>query len=257
MLVIQFIIGFILGVIIFLGGMHFYAKYAAYEKKSQCPNILIQMGSKYYLLNSNMDQIPGVNPLEFRTLEEYNEFLKWQKTVGIKCPVLYVQKTYDAQGNRVYKMRPSVNDPKGGLPPSSSPHVSEPDYELMKASSCGQPYIDISGSNPHTSIGFSLWDMISTPNVEQQPIPEPAQTKPPIPTETKVSVPSSVPKKKNTYDASIPKVEYPANLSPCPIPEFKTLSDDPMDTNWGGEDYTEKSVRSGKYAGSEVMLPGA
>lgn len=242
MLVIQFIIGFILGVIIFLGGMHFYAKYATYEKKSQCPNILIQMGSKYYLLNSNMEQVPGVNPLEFQTLEEYNEFLKWQKTVGIKCPVLYVQKTYDAQGNRVYKMRPSVNDPKGGLPPSSTPHVSEPNHELMNASSCGQPYIDISGSNPHTSIGFSFWDTISSP--------EPTQTKPP-------SKQSTVPKKENTYDASVPKVEYPANLTPCPVPEFKTLSDDPMDTNWGGEDYTEKSVKAGKYAGSEVMLPGA
>ncbi len=55
-----------------------------------------------------------------------------------------------------------------------------------------------------------------------------------------------------TYDSTIPKVEYPANLTPCPIPEFKQLSDDPMDPNWGGEDYTEKSVKAGKYAGSEL-----
>lgn len=257
MLVIQFIIGFILGVIIFLGGMHFYAKYATYEKQSQCPNILIQMGSKYYLLNSKMAQVPGVNPLEFRTLEDYNEFLKWQKTVGIKCPVLYVQKTYDAQGNRVYKMRPSVNDPKGGLPPAPSTYVptSEVDTELINASSCGMPSVDISGSNPQTSIGFSFWNEVSGFVGSTGPAgpEEPAKlTK--FAKHSKGFTGPSGPVNQNikSYDPTIPKVEYPANLTPCPIPEFKALSDDPMDTNWGGQDYTEKSVKSGKYAGSEI-----
>jgi hypothetical protein len=232
MLVIQFIIGFILGVIIFLGGLHFYAKYASYEKTSRCPNILIQVGSKYFLLNSNIERVPGVNPLEFNTLEDYHEFLKWQKTVGIKCPVLFVQKTYDAQGNKVYKMRPSVNDQKGGLPPTSPPYLSsdKPNTAIINESTCGKPTIDVSGADPHTSINYSLWELF-----------------------TGISSSSKTDANGNSvHNKLTPKIEFPADLTPCPIPEFKTLSDDPMDTNWGGEDYTEKSIKSGKYKGSEV-----
>jgi hypothetical protein len=88
--------------------------------KQRCPNLLIQFGSKFYLYNSNIQKVPGVNPIEFNNLEDYTDFLKWQNTVGIKCPVLYVQNTYDAQGNRVYKIRPSVTEPQCGLPPSVS-----------------------------------------------------------------------------------------------------------------------------------------
>jgi hypothetical protein len=114
--------------VVFLSGMYFYAKYSNPEiletlqnnTKPRCPNLLIQFGSKFYLYNSNVKKVPGVNPIEFNNLEDYTDFLKWQKTVGIKCPVLYVQNTYDAQGNRVYKIRPSVTEPQGGLPPSVS-----------------------------------------------------------------------------------------------------------------------------------------
>ena len=232
MLVIQFIIGFILGVIIFLGGLHFYAKYATYEKTSRCPNILVQIGSKYFLLNSNIAKVPGVNPLEFNTLEDYHEFLKWQKTVGIKCPVLFVQKTYDAQGNRVYKMRPSVNDQKGGLPPTSPYYVSsnKPNTAIINESTCGKPTIDVSGAEPNTSINYSLWELFTGTQ-----------------SSSKIDANGNV-----VHNKLTPKIEFPADLKPCPVPEFKTLSDDPMDTNWGGQDYTEKAIKSGKYEGSEV-----
>lgn len=231
MLVVQFIIGFILGVTIFLGGLHFYAKYASYEKTSRCPNILIQVGSKYFLLNSNIERVPGVNPLEFNTLEDYHEFLKWQKTVGIKCPVLFVQKTYDAQGNRVYKMRPSVNDQKGGLPPTPPSYVSsdKPNIAIINESTCGKPTIDVSGADPHSSIKYSLWELFTGSNT------------------SKIDANGNA-----VHSTATPKIEFPADLTPCPVPEFKTLSDDPMDTNWGGQDYTEKAVKSGKYKGSEV-----
>jgi len=241
MLVVQFIIGFILGVTIFLGGLHFYAKYASYEKTSRCPNILIQVGSKYFLLNSNIERVPGVNPLEFATLEDYHEFLKWQKTVGIKCPVLFVQKTYDAQGNRVYKMRPSVNDPKGGLPPTPPSYVTsdKPNTSIINESTCGKPTIDVSGSDPHTSMKYSLWELFTGSNTSS--------------TTSSTNPISKIDANGNAvHSVTTPKIEFPADLTPCPVPEFKTLSDNPMDTNWGGQDYTEKAVKSGKYEGSEV-----
>lgn len=137
--------------IIFLGGLYFYVKYyksnyklfEAFDnnnKEIRCPNILIQKGAKYYLYNSNLVEVPGVNPIMFNDLEEYNQFLEWQRSVGIRCPVLYVQNTYDAQGNRVYKMRPSVNELQGGLPPSIPVNLPMKFTQLVDASKADKPY---------------------------------------------------------------------------------------------------------------------
>jgi hypothetical protein len=86
---------------------------------ARCPNILIQKGTNFYLYNSRLAKIPGVNPIEFNSLEDYVEFLDWQRSQGIKCPVLYLQKSYDVQGNPTYKVRPSVTELQGGIPSST------------------------------------------------------------------------------------------------------------------------------------------
>jgi hypothetical protein len=119
-----------------IGGLYFYLRNSDWTTvegmttsggESRCPNILIQKGAKYYLYNSKLAKVPGVNPVMFNNLEEYVEFIEWQRGAGIRCPVLYVQNTYDAQGERVYKIRPSVTELQGGLPPSScSPRASLP-----------------------------------------------------------------------------------------------------------------------------------
>lgn len=82
----------------------------------RCPNTLIQKGAELYLYNSKISKIPGVNPLKFNNLHEYVQFLEWQRSQGIKCPVLFLQESYDAQGNRVYKARQSPTELNGGLP---------------------------------------------------------------------------------------------------------------------------------------------
>jgi hypothetical protein len=115
-------------IVLFLAGLYFYAKYStdpSYDiegftnkNKNRCPNMLIQKGAKFYLYNSKVAKVPGVNPLEFDNLEDYTEFLDWQRSQGIRCPVLFLQQTYDAQGNAVYKVRPGVTEQQGGLPPS-------------------------------------------------------------------------------------------------------------------------------------------
>lgn len=118
-----------LSIILFLVGLYFYTK-TTYSKHSEgltnstgntqarCPNMLVQKGSSFYLYNSNLAEVPGVNPIEFSNLEDYVEFLDWQKSQGIRCPVLYLQESYDAQGNSSYKVRPSVTEQQGGLPPN-------------------------------------------------------------------------------------------------------------------------------------------
>ena len=80
-----------------------------------CPNVLIQDGSGIYLKNNTLADIPGINPIKFNNLEEYTEFYNWQKSQGIDCPVLFLQKTYNAQSDPVFKFRPDILNPEGGL----------------------------------------------------------------------------------------------------------------------------------------------
>jgi hypothetical protein len=84
----------------------------------RCPNLLIQKNKEIYLYNTKLEEVPGVNPIKFKNLEDYNEFLDWQKSQGIRCPVLYLQKSYNTQGQSVYKIRPSIKEPQGGLEPT-------------------------------------------------------------------------------------------------------------------------------------------
>ena len=91
--------------------------------QNRCPNILIQKGSELYLHNSRLANVPGVNPLKFNNLEDYVEFMDWQRGQGIRCPVLYLQHSFDAQGKPVYKIRPSPLDLQGGLPPVATSGV--------------------------------------------------------------------------------------------------------------------------------------
>ena len=118
----------ILIIVTFLSGLYFCVKYSSPKSlegltnmsQPRCPNILVQKGLKYYLHNSKIAKVPGVNPIEFANLEEYVEFIDWQRSQGIRCPVLYLQHTYDAQGDAVYKVRPGVTEMQGGLPPTST-----------------------------------------------------------------------------------------------------------------------------------------
>ena len=200
--------------IIFLGGIYLFILYSKNPKiieqlttmngELRCPNLLIQKGSKYYLYNSNIAQVPGVNPIQFNNLEEYNEFLEWQRGAGIRCPVLYVQNTYDAQGNRVYKVRPSVNELQGGLPPT--PPVSLP----LKFT----PLVDATRSDaPYNQNGYPAFDQSSY------------------------------------YVGSITPLDQIKNS------DYNMLySDNPMDPNWGGAEYTQALTDAGYYKDNNVSI---
>jgi len=131
-------------IVVFLAGIYYCSKsregFSTSVDLNRCPNILIQKDSKIYLYNSKIAKVPGVNPIEFNNLEDYTEFLDWQRSQGIRCPVLYLQLTYDAQGNPVYKVRPSPNDLQGGLPPNA-PYLKPPNPTLLvDATQTDRPY---------------------------------------------------------------------------------------------------------------------
>jgi len=87
-----------------------------FRENGECPNLLVQKGSEIHLLKKNKAIIPGVNPIRFNNLEEYVEFLEWQRKMGIECPVLYFQQTYDAQNNLKYRMLPDMVNKNAGMP---------------------------------------------------------------------------------------------------------------------------------------------
>jgi len=199
-------------IFIFLGGIYFYSTYSNKEGlenmngEKRCPNLLIQKGAKFFLYNTNIAEVPGVNPIEFNNLEDYVEFLEWQRAAGIICPVLYLQNSYDAQGNRVYKVRPSVTELQGGLPPS---------------------------------------------------VPVPLPTKYQYISKNEV-YPGNI---KMNQDAYYTQPIYPetndigTGINPIPDQNNQLLySDNAMDPNWGGAEYTQALVDNGYYAGNEVSL---
>ena len=126
---------------------------------SRCPDVLIQKGKNYFLYNSKVAQVPGVNPVVFENLEDYVEFMNWQRSQNIRCPVLFLQHSYDAQGESAYKIRPGPTDLQGGLPPNiplqNLPSV--PNTQLLneitgQSSSSSQIGTD---SNPQENLLFS------------------------------------------------------------------------------------------------------
>jgi hypothetical protein len=144
-------------IILFLMGAYFYGKQSILDegfssasasgKPNKCPNILIEKNSKFYLYNSNEKKVPGLNPIIFENLEEYTQFLEWQRSKGIRCPVLYLQNGIDIQGNSVYNIRPSISEPQGGLPSMSPKYPPQHAIQQQSNDSTGQGQGQVS-ANP-------------------------------------------------------------------------------------------------------------
>jgi hypothetical protein len=95
---------------VFLLGLYFCLTQSSYTIqegfKPRCPNILIDRGNEIWLKNTNLADIPGVNPVVFHNLDEYTQFVEWQKSQGIQCPLLYLKKGYTTQNDEVYYVKP-------------------------------------------------------------------------------------------------------------------------------------------------------
>jgi hypothetical protein len=221
-------------IVVFLIGLYFYAK-SADPKYSEgltnnnsgprCPNLLIQKGSRFYLYNSKLAQVPGVNPIEFDNLEDYTEFLDWQRSQNIRCPVLYLQESYDTQGNKVYKSRPSVSEPQAGLPPSTASPIG--------IASQFQP-------------------------INEMPLEQVGDEAYPNPTLLVDATRNDPPYNYNSYPAHDQTDYYIGTTTPLDEMNHKQeaakVSPDPMDPNWGGPEYTQSLVDSGYYSANEVKI---
>ena len=213
-------------VAVFILGLCFVMKHnniEGFDNKlhARCPNILIQKGSAFLLYNSKLAKVPGVNPLRFNNLDDYVEFMEWQRSQGIRCPVLYLQEAYDAQGNPVLKGRPSPTNLQGGLP----------DYIIQGGLANGVPVA---------------------------PVTNPTGTVPAVPT-TKLTDAGrdDAPYNNNSYpgfDGGNQDVGLTTPLDKIFHDSGSKVSANPMDTNWGGREYTQSLVDTGYYQDDQVAI---
>jgi len=154
----------------------------------------------------------GTNPLPFYNLDEYINYLEIQKRNGKHCPVLYLQEEVNTQGNNVYRIRPDIFQPQGGL--SSAPQLYYTNTPIIPRKPI--PVIDANQDNPpYNAGGYNEFDPYG------QHIGE-------------YTVIDSI------HDSTF---------------KGKSLSENPMDDNWGGVIYTKNAVDSGNYVGNEVVPP--
>jgi len=182
----------------------------ASEKTAQCPNVLVRNGNMLLLYNSM--NVHDELPVQFKNLDEYIDYVKEQREKGVHCPILYLQKENDVQGNDVYRVRPSPFVQAGGVTP------------LTLGQSTGKtgmnyppplPIVDANRSNPPF-------------NANNYP----------------------------GFDAYGLQVGEFSKLDEVHLSTGNSkLSDNPMDPNWGGVEFSQQAVDSGKYIENNVYPP--
>lgn len=179
-----------------------------------CPDVLIQDGKKIYLYNSKRAKVAGVNPIQFENLEEYVEFLDWQRHNGLRCPVLFLQKSYDAQGNSNFRIRPSPLNLQGGLNTTSTTANSSLLNDNQSSISTPSLLIDANKNDPP-------YNQNSYPDFDAH----------------------------NQYiGVKTPLDDINQNI------KGSNLSADAMSDNWGGPGFTQELVNEGYYKDNEVNI---
>jgi hypothetical protein len=108
----------IAAVIIVVGGYIFLhgSSREGFGFPEKCPNLLIKKGNAIYLYKTHKGNIPGVNPVRFDNLEDYVEFLNWERSQGITCPALLLEHTYTTQNERGFKVLTDLSHLNASLP---------------------------------------------------------------------------------------------------------------------------------------------
>jgi hypothetical protein len=152
-------------------------------------------------------------PIQFNSLDEYTAYYEQQKAMGSNCPVLYLQQENDVQGNDVYRARPSPYDTQGGMPPIT----------------VGTPVNQLTGNVPMT---FPP----AAPIIDSDR------------TQGKFNA--------NNYPGFDPMGLQQGVFSKLDEVHYSTgtngISDNPMDPNWGGVEFSQAAVESGKYVENNV-----
>ena len=157
-------------IVIFFLGLYYYVNsnklYESMENKNRCPDMLIEKDGSVFLYNSKLAIVPGVNPIQFNNLEDYAEFVQWQNSQNIHCPVLHLQYTTDTQNNDLLQVKPNIFENQGGLPAQKSTTLGQEDDEYYEENKM----LDATkNSTPDPNIKFNT-NMYSGLDVQNQNI---------------------------------------------------------------------------------------
>ena len=202
------------------------------NQSDDCPDILVKDGNGLLLYNSKKPRKDGENPLPFYNLDEYINYLEIQRKKGIKCPVLYLQKENDAQGNDVYRFRANPFGLDGGTTP----------YMMTRSEFAHQDSIL---QNPPPTI---LMGQTVASNNQNQPVPY-----------------LDASRENGMYNQGNYPGYDPHGLFQGVYTEIDRVHDstkngnqispNPMDINWGGVMVTQQAVDSGVYSDNEIYKP--
>jgi len=182
-----------------------------------CPNVLVQKGPIFYLFNAKRATIPGINPIRFESLQDYTEFIEWQRSQGILCPILFLKHAYDIQGNDVYKNYTSPTTVQVGYP-----------------------------DNIITSNTTSTTENITPPNV--LPIHINSVMNDMFSNDANIRLnDAKLNDNISPFDSHGQDIGITTPLDKLFNDTKSTVSANPMDTNWGGVAYTDKLVSSGYF----------
>lgn len=198
------------------------------ERGGDCPNLLLQKGSTFYLYYKDKPEVEGENPIEFGSLEQYTTYINKQRMLGNNCPVLYVQQTMGAQGDDVYKVRGSPEDPQGGMPP---PSYSPSPQATNLPGSANFPQTPYDQKMYMDNLAQSLANNLSV-----------SQAKNVDKLELTKSVLAQTPN------------GCPTNIDHIKPLDVKGKTADPMTDNWGGPKFSQELIDQGYYVGNEVSI---
>ena len=188
------------------------------KNNPKCPDLLLRTGNVLFLYNTKDSLMNGINPIAFNNLDEYINYLEIQRKNGIRCPVLFLQQETNTQGQDVYRVRPSPfnQHPGGQYPPVGYMLENESGY-IDKTNPT--KILDASRENPPFNSG-------NYPGFDPQGLHQGVYTE---------------------LDKIHDSTEFQNGIG--------GVSDNPMDSNWGGVQYTNYQVQSGKYDENLVYPP--
>lgn len=242
------------------------------ERSAKCPNILVKSGEVLLLYNTtdNHDEMPVI----FNSLDEYVNHIRIQREKGIRCPVLFLDQETSIQGEEVFRIKSTpfndyyetFSDLVGMTIPSNSSKLLFPPSNVTQLatniSSSTMPFYNIEafdgGMGSPAPFSAPTASPVNTPVVSgptsvipQQPLLEKKSEKD-VPLNDKFESPYN----KGGYPAFDPYGQTIGKYTDLDkihdSTSVPTLSDNPMDPNWGGTEYTKDAVESGKYIGNTV-----
>jgi hypothetical protein len=197
------------------------------KKNDNCPDMLIQKGNTLLLYNSKKPK-DETNPIPFYNLDEYIYYLDAQRKLGNNCPILYLKQETNTQGKDVYRIRPSPFDLQGGLPTTTN--------EYKKYVPPSPTMTDINSMSLSSQIPL---------NTDAIQIKDSSRVNPPY---NQGDYPS--------FDAHGLYIGKFTNLDELhESTKNGQFSDNPMDPNWGGVEYTQSMVDTGKYEENNIRKP--